>query len=250
MPAVRSAVLSACIYAALLTACGKDRVAGGYDDVENPAIQVSLVDTAGKPFGAAEVRVYARWQNPFKDSIPTLMRAVGDTGIKLRDTSIAAALEAAKARGTPSPGKDTLEFNLMATAAGGEAYLGGYSLIKGAYGWRFQRRAEGSTTYQGANGLLPAVPVMTAPILAQAGNIGARGLELGLKRVFVAGSPYRSEIAVDGSFRLDRIAKGKYGLMAIAADDKVYSALDSLTTGAAYAGSEWSEAEIIWVQKP
>ena len=238
------------VAAAFLAACGKDQVAGGYDDVENPAIQVSLVDDSGTPFGAADIRIYARYQNPFKDSVPVLASPFTGAAVKLADTTVAAAMELAKARGTPGPGKDTLEFNLMATASGGEAFLGGYSLIKGGSGWHFQRRAGGSTTYQGANGLLPAAPVMSAPILAQHGRIGARGLELGLKRVFIPGSPYRAEIAGDGSFTLARLAAGRYEVKAVAADDKIYSALDSLSAGTEYPGSDWTEAEIIWVEKP
>ena len=74
--------------------------------------------------------------------------------------------------------------------------------------------------------------------------------DVGLKRVFIPGSPYRAEIAGDGSFSLARLAAGRYEVKAVAADDKIYSALDSLSAGTEYPGSDWTEAEIIWVEKP
>src|SRR4051794_7394265 len=98
--------------ALLCTSCApKEKVAGGYDDVENPAIQASLLDTLGRPYGAGELRVYARYQNPGKDSIPLVERTVpADATILITDSVLAAAMGEAKLRGTPWPNADTVEF--------------------------------------------------------------------------------------------------------------------------------------------
>lgn len=236
--------------AALLCAdCGGDGpVAGGFDTVENPSVSVSLVDSAGKPYGAASVSVYARYQNPFKDSLPLLSFAgSGDSAVKVADTALQSAFTRAQARGTRSPSADTLEFNLVAAAPEGEAFLGGYALIRTLTGWTFIRRTGSEVAYGNAKGVLASSARMQAPILGQHGRIGSRGLELGLKRVFVPGSPYAAPLSADGSFTLARLAVGRYELKAVAADDKVYTAADSLTAGADYSASDWAEAEVIWV---
>ena len=234
--------------AALLAACGDGKVAGGYDDVENPAIRASLVDTAGNPYGAATLRLYARWQNPFKDSLPLFSIGVpAATPATLRDTSVLSAFAAAKARGTPSPGKDTLEFNLAASSDAGEAFLGGFLLIKRPAGWQFVRATPKGYDYADSKGILAARPMLGKPLSLPKGNVGGRGLDLGLKRIFIPGSTWKSPVAADGSFSLDRLAPGKYGLKGVSVDDKIWSAGDSLTAGSEYPGSEWSEAEVIWV---
>jgi hypothetical protein len=228
--------------------CGDGPVAGGHDSVENPSVSVSLLDSAGKPYGAASVSVYARYQNPFKDSLPLLSIAgSGDSAVKVTDTALQSAFTRAKTRGTPSPSADTLEFNLLASAPGGEAFSGGYALIHTLTGWTFIRRTGSDIAYGNAKGILAGSARMQAPILGQRGQIGSKGLELGLKRVFVPGSPYAALLSADGSFTLDRIAVGRYELKAVAADDKVYTAADSLTAGSDYSASDWAEAEVIWV---
>lgn len=243
--AIRSGLM---LFAALLGACGDDKVAGGYDDVENPAIQASMTDSAGNPYGAATLRLYARYQNPFKDPLPLLTVAVAAAmPATVRDTSVVSAFAAAKARGTPSPGKDTLEFNLAASAADGEAFLGGFLLVRRAAGWQFVRATGKGIQYPDPKGVLAARPMLGKPLSLAKGNVGGRGLDLGLKRIFIPGSPWKSPVAADGSFSLDRLAPGKYGLKGVAVDDKIWSAGDSLTAGSDYPGSEWSEAEVIWV---
>jgi hypothetical protein len=225
---------------------------GGSDDVENPSalpdpsVSVSLLDAAGNP-AAGTLSLYARYQNPFKDSVPLLSLPVSGGPAKVEDTLVAAAFARARARGTPSPSADTLEFNLLASSPGGEAFLGGYALVHRPAGWDFIRRADGGVLYPDERRILRTEARMPAPILGQRGRIGPRGLELGLKNVFVPGSPYKAALDADGSFTLARIAAGRYGLKAISSDEKVYAAADSLEAGAAYDGSEWSEAEVIWV---
>ena len=230
--------------------CAQDKLAGGYDDVENPALTVSLRDTLGKPYGSAEVRLYARYQNPGEDSVPLEIRNVpAGASIKIRDTSLIRAMELSKARGTPWPDKDTIEFNLVASASGGEAFVGGFRLIKGSdTTFRFQRGLGGTFTYPDTNGGLEAFPIMAGPVLDFHGRIGTRGMDLGLKSVFIAGSPYGAKVESDGSFTLARLAAGRYDVKAVSADAKVYTAADSLITGSAYAPSDWSEADLIWVE--
>lgn len=237
--------LAAC-FAVLWAACMNDKLAGGFDDAENPSIRVAFSDSAGKPAGAALINVYARYQNPFKDSLPILSLAGAET-VSVRDTAVRSAFARALSRGTKSPSGDTLEFNLVATAPGGEAFLGGYALVRRATGWGFIRRDGGSIAYADARGVLASAARLPAPVLGQRGTIGPRGLELGLRRVFVPGSPYAADLAADGSFAFGRMAAGRYELKAVAADEKVYTAADTLATGAGYSASDWSEADVIWI---
>jgi hypothetical protein len=235
--------------AALLLACGKGkRVAGGYDDVENPAIRVSLTDAGGRPVGTAYLGVYARYQNPVRDSLALVDFIASGSPLTLTDSAVRAAFDTAKARGRNYPGRDTLEFNLYATAPGGEGFLEGFALIKRAAGWGFIRRTGGSIAYPDGDGLLASEPRLAAPVLGRKGNVGPRGLELGLKRVFIPGSPYAAALASDGAFAFAHLAPGRYELKAVSADDKVYTASDSLSTDADFTAADWSEAEVIWVQ--
>ncbi len=233
----------------------KDQVAGGYDDVENPAIQVSLQDTLGKPFGAGEMRIYARYQNPGKDSTPVLEQTIAPgTAATVRDSALISAMGRAQSRGTRWPSQDTVEFNLNATASGGEAFLGDFLLVKGPDGLhRFMRRSGGSVLHADSKGVLAAIPVMAPPILNLRGNVGARGLQLALQSLFIPGSPYQAKITGDGSFTLARLARGKYDVKAVSLDGKVYTAADSLLADSAsaaveYAPADWSEADILWIE--
>jgi hypothetical protein len=240
------------VLAALLCAfCSKKGdLAGGFDDVENPAIAVSLLDSLQKPFGAGEIRIYARFQNPWKDSLPLIDQTVAaGTALKVRDTALVSAMDRAVARGTPWPSRDTLEFNLVAAGAQAEAFLGDFRMIKtGEGGYRFSRRTGGTTILAGRNGVLETGPVLAAPVFHQRGNIGARGLELGLRSLFVPGSPYRAAIAADGSFEVPRMARGLYDVKSESGEPKIYTAADSLEAGAEYLPSNWSEADLIWVE--
>jgi hypothetical protein len=234
--------------ALLLAAC----VLGGVDDVPNPSavpepsVTVSLADGAGNPAGGT-LNLYARYQNPFKDSVPLFSLPVtGDTA-RLEDTLVAAAFARAQGRGTPTASADTLEFNLLATSPAGEAFLGGYALIRRQDGWAFMRRAEGRVWNPDGKSNLRTEARMPAPVLGQRGRIGARGLELGLRSVFIPGSPYKAALEPDGSFTLARMAAGQYELKAISADEKIYGAADSLRAGTEYQGTDWAEADVIWV---
>lgn len=241
------ATLAAAAFAAFLAACGT-KLAGGYDDVENPAIQATLVDNSGNPYGAATLRVFARYHNPWKDSLPLLSVAIPAAATaELHDTVFLNAFAAAKARGNTFPGKDTLEFNLTASAPEGEAFMGGYQLINRPAGWQFLRRTARGFDYPDSKGKLAARPVLAKPLSLPKGNVGGRGMELGLKRVFIPGSAWKSPVTSDGSFSLDRLAEGKYGLKGVGLDDRIWSAGDSLTAGSDYPGSDWSEADLIWV---
>jgi hypothetical protein len=242
----RAAVRAIIGCALLLSACDQ----GGVDDVQNPSVaptvSVSLTDDAGNP-ARGSLRLYARYQNPFKDSVPLLALAVSAGSAAMKDSAVLAAFAQARTRGTPSPSPDTLEFNLLAEAPAGEAFLAGYALIRRPAGWDFVRRADGNVEYPDAKRVLRTDARMPAPILGQRGRIGARGMELGLKRVFVPGSPYAASLEADGSFTLARMAAGRYELNAISADEKIYTAADSLEAGAGYDASDWAEAEVIWV---
>jgi hypothetical protein len=242
-----SGVLCAFLFSAWgLSACGDNQVAGGYDDVENPSILVAVADSTGLSAGAGTVSLYARFQNPFQDSLPILALPAKDS-LRLRDSTVREAFARARELGIPFPSVDTLGFNLIAIAPSGEAFLDGYALVRKADVWAFRRLSPGSVAYPDAQGVLSSRPILRAPVLGQRGQIGPKGMELGLKRVFVPGSPYKAELAGDGSFVIARIAAGRYELKAVAGDDKIYTALDSLAAGTDYQASDWSEADVIWV---
>lgn len=240
-----------CAAAALLCLfCAKDKtVAGGYDDVENPALQVSLLDEAGKPT-VGQVRVYARYQNPIEDEAAVLSRNLSvQTRAGIRDTALLAAMAKANLRGTPWPNRDTVEFNLIAVDAGRESYQGGFLLVKGADGtFGFRRRLSDGIAYPDGKGSLKAAPVMAAPVLNLRGRIGAKGLGLGLKSIFIPGSPYRAAVETDGSFIMPRLASGRYEMKAASQNGKIWSAADTLDTRAEYTASDWSEADLIWIE--
>jgi hypothetical protein len=251
LPAFRSHLSPLCGLAALLCLfCADDKLAGGFDDVENPALTVSLRDTLGHAYGAGEISLYARYQNPGKDSVPLIARAVpAGASVTLTDSVVLQAMAEAKLRGTPWPDHDIVGFNLVAKAAGGEAFLDRFILIKRLDGrFAFRRLLQDGTQEPDPKGILRVSPAMAAPATGFRGQVGARGLQLGLKAVFIGGSPYRAGIESDGSFALARLASGRYEVLAESGDGKVYAATDSLDTGAAYAPTDWSEAELIWVE--
>jgi hypothetical protein len=242
----------------LIVACSDNgKLAGGYDDVENPALTLSLKDPQGKPYGAggSEVKVYARFQNPVLDTVPVLTLAPSGAGtVRLDDTVLVAAMRLARARGIPWPTTDTVEFNIVGSAPTAEAYSGNFVLSKSAgtvYG--FRQRVDAATVLQAdRKGTLSVTLSMGAPILGFHGSIGTRGMDLGLKSLFIPGSPYFAQIASDGSFTLARLGSGKYEVKAMSDDGKVYSAADTLNTDridSGYTASEWSEADIIWVKQ-
>lgn len=249
-----SPLLLAGVLAAFLAGCGDGPHAGGSDDVDNPALTVTLRSPDGLPYGPGVASVYARHQNPLRDTEPLLALPVPAGGqIRISDSALVAAMETAAMRGVPWPNRDSVEFNLVATeiagqAPAGESHESGFLLVRvGAAGYQFSRRLGGQIRYPDANGVLASAPALEAPVLELRGRVGPRGMELGLESVFVAGSPYKAEIAVDGTFILARLASGRYELSALAADEKTYTAADSLVTGGEYSASDWSEAELIWI---
>lgn len=246
------ALSASALIASLCLACGDPKVAGGYDDVENPAIQASLLDSLGQSHGAGEIQLYARYQNPEKDSTPLIIASV-PTGIlgSIRDTALLAAMGRAKLRGTPWPDQDTIEFNLVAIAAQVEAFQGDFLLVKGGNGaYHFLRRTGGSYAYADAKGVLATAPILANPVFNQRGNVGARGSQLQLRSVFIPGSPYWAKVESDGSFSIDHLARGRYEVKAVSADAKIYSAQDSLAVGTEYLPADWSEADPVWIAGP
>lgn len=236
--------------ALLCTFCADGDLAGGFDDVENPALAVSLLDSLQQPFGAGEIRIYARFQNPWKDSLPLIERSVAaGTALTLRDTALVAAMDRAVARGTPWPSRDTLEFNILAAGARAEAFSDGFRMIKTGNGsYRFSRQAGGMTIRAGEKSVFKFDPTLEAAVTGQRGNIGTHGKELGLRSVFVPGSPYRAKIDSEGAFEVPRMARGLYDVKSESTDSKIYSAADSLEAGTEYLPSNWSEADLIWVE--
>jgi hypothetical protein len=245
---MRRLLLSA--FAALLWCCADDKVAGGFDDVENPAIRVSLLDTAGKAYGAGTLRLYARFQNPGSDSIPVIESpATAGNAVIIRDTALVSAMSKAHSRGTPWPNADTVEFNLSAASPTDESFESGFFLIRNAEGkYRFLRRTGNAMVNADRNGVLETQPILSAPVLTQRGNVGDGGRQLGLKSVFVPGSPYWSKVEADGAFMFPRMAKGRYEMKAVSSDNKVYSAADTLSAGTYFIPSDWAEADLIWVE--
>jgi hypothetical protein len=237
-------------FAALLWCCADDKVAGGFDDVENPAIRVSLLDTLGNTYGAGTLRLYARYQNPESDSIPVIERSVlAGTAETIRDTALASAMARAHSRGTPWPNADTVEFNLSVASPSDEAFVGGFFMIRNPDGaYRFLRRTGNAWVNAGRNGILDALPILSSPVPGQRGNVGAGGRQLGLRSVFIPGSAYWSKVDTDGSFMIPRMAKGRFEMKALSADNKVYSAADTLSAGTYFIPSDWTEADLIWVE--
>lgn len=243
------------IFLALLAVhCGDDRVAGGYDDVENPALSVILRTEDGRDFGPGQVKLYARYQNPARDTVPLLARTVAaGAAAAFTDSMVLAAMEAARLRGTPWHDRDSVEFNLVASEqpgqpAASEAYAGRFVLVRIGSGYIFLQRREGSVQYADTKGVLAVAPRMSDPVLKLRGQVGARGLDIGIASVFVPGTGYAAEVAVDGTFEFARIAGGRYELKALSRDEKVYSGVDSLITSEEYSASDWSEADLIWIE--
>jgi hypothetical protein len=139
-------------------------------------------------------------------------------------------------------------FNLVGVRGAEESFGGDYLLVKGPSGpYVFKRLNPPEEGWNASDGSLSTRLPLAAAVTGYAGSVGARGLELGLASMFIPGSPYKARIGPDGSFTLGRIAPGRYDVKAVDGDGKVYSSPDSLATDAAFAPSDWSEADIIWV---
>jgi hypothetical protein len=243
---------------AALIGCGDPKVAGGSDDVENPALTIALRDSTGSGI-QGEVQIYARLQNPTLDSLPVLKVQAVQGLVTIHDTVLFAAMAEAKARGMAWPNVDTVAFNWVAQnpQAQGEAFVDGFVLVRlDAEHHRFAAGSSGGNglTIIGANakGGLEVAAVLPEARSGVAGNVGQAGQAaegLGLSKVFVAGSPYVAAIGPDGHFAFARMAKGSYALKAQAEDGKVYEAPNLLNTDAAlpYIAEDWTEADLIWV---
>lgn len=241
------AALLAAWLSGLLAGCFDDKSMGGTDEVENPALTATLRDAQGLAVSGS-VKVYARYQNPFKDSLAVMEKAAGAQGTVIKAADLLAAMDSAARSGVPWKNRDSVAFNLVGAKGSEESFRGDYLLVKGATGtYAFKRinPPEGGDPY--AKGSLSTQLPLAAAVTGYAGSVGARGLELKLKSLFVSGSPYKAPIGSDGSFTLARIAPGRYDVKAVDEAGKVYSSLDSLGTDMAFAPSDWSEADIIWV---
>ena len=223
---------------------------GGTDEVENPAVTeltANLRDGQGRP-ASGNVTVYARFQNPLRDSLPLLSRPAGAQGAGFRAEDLLAAMDSASRAGVPWTNRDSVAFNLVGASGAEEGFGGDYLLVKGPSGpYLFKRLNPPEEGWNAADGSLTTQLPLAAAVAGYAGSVGARGLELGLASMFIPGSPYKAPIRPDGSFTLARIAPGRYDVKAVDGDGKVYSSPDSLATDAAFSPSGWSEADVIWV---
>jgi hypothetical protein len=235
--------LGASCLAFLIAACAD----GGTDEVDNPALNVTL-RTAGGQGLTGTVSVFARYQNPTRDSLPVLTLPAGEKGgTVIPAGTLLAAMETASQAGLPWKDRDSVVFNLVGSAGAQEAFRAEYLLLRGAGGsLAFERilPPEGGPFPGGS--LSTSLPMAPA-VQAYRGTVGADGVALGLDVLFVPGSPYKADVAADGSFSFSRIAAGRYDVRALDGDGKVYGPADSLATDSAFAPADWSEADIIWI---
>lgn len=236
--------------AALFLAC-EDRVTGGYDDVENPAIALALKDNQGQPIASGDVRVYARFQNPASDSLPLLTYLTPATGtLTLDDSTLMTAMAEANLRGAIWPDSDTLEFNLVCRNSSHEVFANGFVLTREDNKFHFHQWLNENTLREADRlGRLDVVLNLKPAVLNFQGSVGVHGRELGLKSVFVPGSPYHAPTQEDGTFTLARLASGRYEIKAMSQDGKVYAAENRLNTDSSYTGENWSEADVIWIEQ-
>lgn len=227
-----------------LAACFDDRVAGGTDEVENPAFTVSLYDGSGRVAG--EARIFARFQNPVKHAAPLLTLPAAGQGAVVTPKSLLAAMDSAAAAGVPWPHRDTVRFNVLGSHGTGEGFAADFLLIRTASDTGFTRVGDEPSGHRGKYVLAYTMPLQAA-VTAYRGSVGTRGKELGLATVFVPGSPYQAPVAADGRFTVARMASGRYDVKALDKDGKVWSAQDSLSTDVPFAPADWSEGDIIWV---
>ena len=242
-----AAGLAVAVLGGSLGGCFGDTATGGTDEVENPALTATLRDADGAAV-AGTVQVYARFQNPLRDSLAMLDRAVGADGAEITSEDLLAGMDSSAKAGVPWTNRDSVAFNLVGTSGGKETFQAEYLLVKeasGNYAFKRLHPAEGGDPLSQGS-LSTQLPLQRA-VSGYAGSVGARGRELGLQTLFVPGSPYKAPIRGDGTFTIARIASGRYDVKAVDGDGKVYASLDSLSTGAAFAPEDWSEADVIWV---
>jgi hypothetical protein len=224
---------------------------GGSDDVENPAITVALRDPQGNAFGSGEVKIYARFQNPTLDTTPLLTQSVAaGTKFTLTDSMVLKAMQVAALKGVSWPSLDTVEFNILGRSPVAEAFIGNFFLArKGATKYHFHQRMQADTVRNAfSDGTLPVTLAMKSPVVGLQGKLGVNAFGLGLKSVFVAGSPYWAAVT-DSTFTLARIAVGRYPLKAMSLDGKVYEAANPLNTDSAYTAENWAEGDLIWIEQ-
>ena len=204
-----------------------ETVAGGYDDVENPALSVGLNDSVGAPTGRARsgctpgTRTLSRI--PWSLALHTV--PAGAT-VPITDTALFAAMARAQLRGTPWPAKDTVEFNLVAPNSPaprrpGKPLLGGFPLVKASAGlFRFQRMAGGTITYPDAKGSPGSRACHGRARFRATRQRGLGGAQLGLEIHFHSGLAYKAAVGADGSFVLARMAAGRYEVKAVSGTTK------------------------------
>jgi hypothetical protein len=237
------------LLALVAMACFDDEVAGGYDDVENPALSVAVLGPQGQPALSARVELFAQWQNPLQDSQPLLQVDAVQGKAIVRDSQLVVAMRSLHQRGTPWPSADTLAFQLVARLDNQESFESGYLLLRNAQGaYQFYRQQPGGLL-SGEKNVLATTSTLSSAIIPFEGTVGEVGQSLGLKSVFVAGSPYRAQVDAQGRFQFARIAGGRFDLKAQASDGKVYGAPNAMQTDAAipYQAQDWVESDVIWI---
>jgi hypothetical protein len=218
---------------------------GGTDDVEYPALAVTLTNTTGPTTGA--VRVYAHFQNPVFDSIPVLDQPslAGQTSIQITPTVLVNAMTQAHARGIPWPNQDSLIFNLIGLNQSTAAFAPDFLLLRSGSTYHFEK-LRGNSWVLNKNVLSGSLPLIP-PAVNIHGQVGTLGAQLKLASIFIPGSPYSATVQADGSFILPTLAKGIYPINALSQDSLFYTSQDSLNTDSTFSAGSWVPADIVWI---
>ena len=227
--------------AVLLGFCGRDRMAGGTDEVQNPALQMGLVDAAGHLHRQGKLRIYSRLQNPLHDSLPILTQTVDSIRpTRIEAARLYAAMDSAQKRGLPWDNRDTLEFNIVAASPGAEALGQGFLLVRQAGGaLGFRRLWPWGIQNPDSLGVLAETLQVAPPVLAFQGQVGPQGSALAIQGVFIPGTPYQAGVGLDGAFTLTRLARGRFELHAMTPDLRTYRSQDTLNTDSAFTARNW-----------
>lgn len=232
---------------ALLTAC-----LGGSDGVENPKMELRFAP-GNSQASAGQVRLYSKYRNPARDSLPLLAKSFSGSGAvsftsEEMDKAIAREL---RLRGVvPKDGRaDTvLAFNVVASTPDREALVAGFRYLRQGSRAGFARVVAPDTSVaQGAfKGLSETYPLPLA-VLDFKGRLGKAGAELGIDYVFIPGSPYLSTVDANRDLAFQRLPQGIFGLVGADQDSSLYfSAADSLNTAdTAFVAKSWDPITFI-----
>ncbi len=218
---------------------------GGTDDVEYPALAVSLTNPDGNTAGT--VRVYARFQNPVFDTEAILEQSTpsAQNTVQITPAALVSAMTQAQARGIPWPNSDTIAFNLIGLNPGGQAFASDFLLTRSGSDYRFQKTQGHPWVLN--NGVLSGSLALSPPATNLRGQVGLVGETLGLDSIFISGSPFAAAVQADGSFLLPSLPPGIYALNALSRDSLVYTSQDSLNTDSSFTATGWNPAAIIWL---